>query len=145
MIVLDTTVLVYAHGRDHALRGPCRAILAAAASGELRDVHTTVEVVQEFAHLRARTRDRHDAARLARSLVEGLRPLLVVTEQDLDDGLRLFEETADLGPFDCVLAATARNRGAEALVAADRAFGAVSGLLHVDPSDPAALAVLSAL
>jgi predicted nucleic acid-binding protein len=35
MIVLDTTVLVYAKGADHPLRAPCRELIAALASGEL--------------------------------------------------------------------------------------------------------------
>jgi predicted nucleic acid-binding protein len=141
VIVLDTTILVYAHGRGHPLREPCRSILAAAA--ELREVRTTVEVIQEFAHHRARTRDRADAVRLARQLAEGLGPLVAVTPADLEDGLRLFEEVAELGAFDAVLAAAARNSGADALVSADRGFAAVPGLQYVDPAEPGALERLS--
>ena len=44
MIVLDTTVLVYAVGDAHALRDPARALLAAAAEGGLRAT-TTPEAI----------------------------------------------------------------------------------------------------
>jgi predicted nucleic acid-binding protein len=131
VIVLDTTVLVSAVGDDHALRDPARALLAAAADGSLRAT-TTPEAIQEFAHVRARRRDRRDAAALAGSYADLLSPLLEVGEADLREGLRLLERSADLGAFDAVLAAVALRAGATALVSADRAFEAVHGLRFVD-------------
>lgn len=131
MIVLDTTVLVYAVGDDHALRDPARALLGAAANGSLRAT-TTPEAIQEFAHVRARRRDRADAAALASSYADLLSPLLEVTEADLREGLRLFQRTAALGAFDAVLAAVAQRAGATALVSADRAFATVQGLAFAD-------------
>lgn len=131
MIVLDTTVLVYAVGGDHALRDPARALLAAVADGSLRAT-TTPEAIQEFAHVRARRRDRADAATLARSYVDLFSPLLEVGETDLREGLRLFERTPALGAFDAVLAAVALTAGASVLVSADRAFAEVRGLTFVD-------------
>jgi predicted nucleic acid-binding protein len=35
LIVLDTTVLVYAKGQDHPLREPCRALVEAIAAGNV--------------------------------------------------------------------------------------------------------------
>jgi hypothetical protein len=131
VIVLDTTVLVYAVGDDHALREPARALVAAAADGRVRAT-TTPETIQEFAHVRARRRDRTDAAALAASYADVLSPLLEVGEPDLRAGLRLFERATDLGAFDAVLAAAALRAGATALVSADRAFATVRGLAFVD-------------
>ena len=37
MIVLDTTVLVYATGAEHPLRSPCRALIEAVTAGFRRD------------------------------------------------------------------------------------------------------------
>ena len=85
MIVLDTTVLSYAVGDEHpfalsrasgapslcafslarSLRAPCRRLLAAHGDGQI-EATTTIEVVQEFAHVRARRRPRADAVTLAR-------------------------------------------------------------------------------
>lgn len=136
MIVLDMTILVYAHGRRHPLQPACSRLLRAIADGTIRAT-TTVEVIQEFAHHRARTRDSGDAVRLARYLARGLAPLLVVDEPDLHRGLDLFERHPALGSFDAVLCATALNRRVDALVSADRAFASVRGLKHVDPATPA--------
>ena len=56
MIVLDTTVLVYAKGIDHPLRQPCRKLIDLIADGRI-EATTTVEVIQEFVHVRARRRE----------------------------------------------------------------------------------------
>lgn len=131
MIVLDTTVLVYAVGTDHPLRDPCHELIGAIAAGRLAAT-TTVEVLQEFAHVRARRRDRDDAARVTRDYLDLLAPLLVVGEDDLQDGLRLYARSDRLGAFDAVLAAAASRADADALVSADAAF-AEADLTHVVP------------
>ncbi len=140
MIVLDTTVLAYAVGEEHPLREPCRRLLAAHAGGAI-EATTTVEVLQEFAHVRARRRSREDAVNLTRLYVLALNPI-VTTAADLDAGLSLFEKHPELGAFDAVLAAVAIARGAEALVSADRAFASVAGLAWIDPTTPAIDALL---
>src|SRR5207244_13355435 len=82
LIVLDTTVLVYAKGADHPLRQPSRSLLEAVAAGTV-EATTTPEVIQEFVHVRARWRPRRDAAELGRSLVELLSPLLTIEARSL--------------------------------------------------------------
>lgn len=132
MIVLDTTVLVYAVGADHPLRDPCRELIESIANGRLHAT-TSVEVLQEFTHVRARRRDRADAARLARDYLDLLAPLLVVGEDDLEHGLRLYTRSDRLGAFDAVLAAAAGRADAAAIVSADAAF-AEADLPHVVPN-----------
>jgi uncharacterized protein len=132
VIVLDTTVLVYAVGADHPLRKPCQQLIRAIADGTILAT-TTIEVVQEFTHVRARRRDRKDAAELARDYIELLSPLLIVEETDLREGLRLYEEGKGFGSFDAVLAAAARAAGADALVSADAGFSSITAIHHVIP------------
>ena len=135
MIVVDTTVLVYAVGEDHPLREPCRALVAAIAEARL-EATTTVEVIQEFVHVRARRRDRQDAAERGRELLRLLHPLLTPGEAELALGLKLFEERVGLGPFVAILAATTMLSGATGLVSVDRAFAGVPGLTWLDPAGP---------
>jgi uncharacterized protein len=140
VIVLDTTILVYAKGAAHPLRGPCRELIAAIADRRI-EATTTVEVVQEFAHVRAQCRSRADAAALAGDYADLLSPLLTATGNHLRHGLSLFERNQDLGAFDAILAAIALDSGAEAFVSADIAFASVTGLPHVTP-DAAGIARL---
>lgn len=140
MIVLDTTVLVYAKGVDHPLRDPCRKLIAAIAERQV-EATTTVEAIQELVHVRTRRRGRADAATLGRDYAELLSPLLAVTREDLDRGLALYERSERLGAFDAVLAAAAEAAGAEALVSADDGFAELKAVKHVAP-DAAGLATL---
>jgi hypothetical protein len=135
VIVFDTTVLVYAVGGEHRFRDPCRELVRAVQDGEVTAT-TTVEVIQEFAHVRARRRGRTDAAELAADYLELLSPLLIVDEPDLRVGLRLFADHGRLGSFDAVLAAAARAAGADTLVSADKAFSTLPTVTHVVPDEP---------
>lgn len=135
MIVLDTTVLVYAVGADHPLRVPARRLITSIGAGRVAAT-TTPEVIQEFTHVRARRESRDEAAALAREFVTLLTPLTPVTPADLIAGLELFARTPSLGCFDAVLVAVARRLAAP-LVSADRGFEPVLGddLLTLD-GDP---------
>jgi predicted nucleic acid-binding protein len=132
VILLDTTVLVYAVGTDHPLREPCRRLLQAHADGSVQAT-TTVEVIQEFTHVRARRQTRADAVSIARRYTTAF-SLLTTRAADLDLGLTLFERYPNLGAFDAILAAVALNHHVEALVSADRAFQMVAQLPWIDPA-----------
>jgi predicted nucleic acid-binding protein len=136
VIVLDTTVLVYAVGGEHELRDSCRRLVDAVGGGVLAAT-TSVEVIQEFVHVRARRRDRADAASLGRAWTALLSPLLVVSREDVEVGLGLFERHRELGAFGAVLAAATLAAGASALVSSDAAFSAVAGLRVVRPATSA--------
>ena len=131
MIILDTTILSYAVGDEHPLRIPCRRLLLAHGEGRI-EATTTVEVLQEFVHVRSRRRSRADATALGRHYRAAF-TLLLTQPEDLDLGLTLYERHPGLGTFDAVLAGVALNRQAEALVSADRAFADVSNLPWINP------------
>ena len=137
MILLDTTILVYSVGADHSLRRPCSELLGLIADGSVRAT-TTLEVIQEFTHIRALRRTRADASALGRNYAVGLSPLAQPDLDDLLDGLDLFRRVTSLGSFDAVLAVTAHRRG-WSLASADRAFARVAGLSHLDPASPSFL------
>lgn len=140
MIVLDTTVLVYAVGAEHEFREPCRTLLAAVGDARIRAT-TTPQVVQEFAHVRARRRSRRDATALAEAYADLLSPLLPTDEAALRAGLAVFRDADRLGAFDAVLGAAAAAAGAAALVSADAAFAELPDVRHVRP-DAAGVAAL---
>ena len=143
MIVVDTTVLVYAVGADHEFREPSRTLVEGIRAGAVR-ASTTVEVIQEFAHVRARGRGRKDAMALAAAFADLLAPLLVTTEAHLRAGLALWGRHTSLGAFDAILAAAASDAGATALVSSDRVFARVREVHHVVPDALAVARLLAA-
>jgi hypothetical protein len=132
VIVLDTTMLVYAVGDEHPLREPSRRLVDAIAGGRLHAT-TTTEVIQEFVHVRARRQGRASAAKTGRSFADLLAPLLVTEPTVVEPALRIFERAEALGAFDAFLAATAIANDASAFVSADPAFATVPRLRHVLP------------
>jgi uncharacterized protein len=142
VIIVDTTVLVYAVGTNHPFREPCQQLIRAISDGTVLAT-TTIEVIQEFTHVRARRRDRKDAAGLARDYIELLSPLLIAEETDLREGLRLYEEGTGFGSFDAVLAAAAQAAGAEALVSVDTGFSGIAAIRHVVPDTAGVRALLA--
>ncbi len=137
MIVLDTTILVYALGDQHPLRSPCRDVIAAIGQGTVVAT-TTIEVIQEFTHVRARRRGRAEAVSRARDYVGLLTPLLQPSESDLATAMRLFLEHDTLGMFDAVLAAvTLSSSHTTGLMSADKAFASIDDLYYLIPGiDP---------
>src|SRR3972149_1828706 len=135
LIFLDTSVLIYAVGGGHPLRAPSLGLAEHTRRGR-REATTTVEVIQEFAHVYARRRPRSDVVRLGRAWAALLSPLASTERHHLERGLALFEAHDRLGAFDAVLAAAAIEAGAAALVSADRAFASVPELPFVDLAAP---------
>lgn len=136
MIVLDTNVLVYAVSDRHPLVAPSRRLVSEIVGGRVRGT-TSADVIQEFAHVRARRRSKADAVSEARDYVSLLSPLLVTGEDDVRRALGLFERHDNLDSFDAVLAAAALRLDADALVSADRAFADVPRLNAVVPGSHA--------
>ena len=130
MLVLDTSVLVYASGEEHPLREPAIRLLRDVVAARV-SATTTPEVLQEYAHVRARRRDRNDARAQVERFAGLLAPLTLVTARDVLEGLRVWSQTEPLGAFDSVVAAVAMTRGWSA-VSSDQAFGSVSGLEWID-------------
>jgi len=142
VILLDTAILVYAVGADHPLREPCRRIVSAIGDGRVAAT-TTVEVLQEFAHVRARRRGRSDAQVTTSTFTALLGPLAQPDTDDLEHGLRLFVEHESIGAFDAVLAAIVQRRDhLTGLLSADTGFATIAGFPAWNPSNADALETL---
>lgn len=132
MIVVDTSILVYAVGMDHPHADPSRRLFDAVTAGRVAAT-TIVEAVQEFAHAFARRRPRAEAASHARRYARVLSPLLETDAAQLDLALDLLERYEAVDAFDALLAAAAMTSDAEALVSADTGFSSIPGLTHISP------------
>ena len=130
----DTNVFIYALGKDHPHRVACRRVVDLAGEGVLRG-EASVELVQEFLHIRARrSGDRVEAVREAEA-VASLCSLHDLTELDLHLALSLFRRTEGIAARDALHAATALNRGIDAILSTDEDSDAVPGLERILPED----------
>jgi predicted nucleic acid-binding protein len=137
----DTNVFVYALGGSGPYREPCRTIIEHASAGRL-DGEASADLIQELLHQRMRqTRDRTLAVATVRR-VQILCRLHDIQESDVNLALWLFETHTRLTARDATFAAVALNRGADAILSADRDFDEIPGLERIDPRDQAAVSSL---
>jgi uncharacterized protein len=138
----DTAIFVYALGRDHPYREPCREVVRRAANGELQG-EASADLLQELANQRLRrTGDRPAAAKAARNVAK-LAWWHPVELNDVQRGIDLFATHSGLNARDAIFAALALNRGIGAILTPDRTFEEVDGLERIDPADERALATLA--
>jgi uncharacterized protein len=131
--LVDTNVFVYARGREHPYRDPCRAVLKAVQAGNVL-LEASVELLQEVTHLLLRrTEDRFSAL----DEVDEIRAACRVHPLDLETwgiAKELLRSHAGLGTRDAVHAATALQVGLAQILSTDRVFDGIEGVRRVDPA-----------
>jgi hypothetical protein len=138
----DTAIFIYAMGREHPYREPCRRILGLAGEERLMG-EASADLIQELAHQRLRrTGNRHEAITAART-ASALCRLHPLEPNDVMHGIDLFQQNPALDARDAVFAALALNRGIDAILATDRAFDEVAGLERIDPADERTIGTLA--
>lgn len=135
--LLDTNVFVYARGRAHPYRDPCRSVLRAARGGHI-EAEASVEVVQEFAHLLLRRALERAQALEEADEVRSQCRLHPFDADVLQRALWLLGRYPALGARDAVHAATALEAGVGRIVSVDRVFDSLSELERIDPAAEAA-------
>jgi len=138
-VFIDTNVFLYALGRPHPYRDPCRDLIDDLRQGRLAG-ETSVEVIQEFVHVR-RARE-EDAIARGRELMAFCAMVHDLEARDLARAMDILDDHPALPTRDAIHAATAINRDLNAILTADRHFDAVHGLERIDPLDSEAVDAL---
>lgn len=134
---MTPNVFVYAIGADHPYREPCRRVVGLTAASSLLG-ETSVEVVQEFAHVRGRrSGDWAEAAARAREVIGWCRPVHPLGEAELMRALDLLARHEELTVRDAVHATSALSQSIDAILSADRHFDSIPGVERIDPADDA--------
>lgn len=131
-VFIDTAVIMYAAGREHEMREPCRRILEAVTTQQVEGV-TSAEVIQEIFHRFTILGDRGIGARMATAALDLFNPVLAITDAIMRYMPDLVLEHHRLSARDLVHVATCREAGIDAIVSPDRGFDEVAGLSRIDP------------
>ena len=132
-VFIDTAVLMYAAGGEHALREPCRRLLRRVADGEIEAV-TSVEVIQEILHRYTRIERPEAGAALARASLDLLAPVLPLTHAVMRRLPDLVDRYPRLEARDLVHVATCLHEGIREIASPDRDFDAVAEVQRLDPA-----------
>ncbi len=132
MKLLDTNVFVYAQGKPHPYRQPCRSVLEQA---ELQpDAYgVDVEALQELLDVYSRRRQRELAVQTVSDVLDSFANPLPVTRREIEEAAEIVAAYSQLSPRDAIHAAVCRTYELEGIVSTDGAFDHVSGLVRFDP------------
>ena len=134
MILLDTNVLMYAHGAPHAHKADCIALLRQAAEGAV-SVAIDAEALQEILY-RYRAIRRWEQGRRAYDLVRVAIPtVLPIDAETMDLARALMDREPTLIARDAVHAAVVLGRPeVDALCSYDSDFDCLDGLVRIEPA-----------
>lgn len=136
--LVDTNVFLYARGKDHPYRAPCRAVLRVARDKKLV-LEGSIEVVQEFSYvLLQRGLDRSSALEEADEVRSQCRQLHAFDIDVLAQAIILLRTYEQLGVRDAIHGATAMRAGLTSILSADSVFDALDEVNRVDPAAPGA-------
>ena len=133
-VFIDSAVVMYAGGRDHPLREPCRAVIRRVADGRLPAV-TSTEVVQEILRRFTAMQQPELGATMARDTLDLFAPVLSITHAVMQRLPGLLIRYRGMSARDLVHVATCQQEGIAAIISPDRAFDAVGELTRVSPTD----------
>lgn len=132
LIFLDANIIMYALGKEHPLRNPCRKYLKKIKKGEITVV-TNTEVLQEILHRYFSIRMSTMAEEAYIAMKTFCREIYPVTLNEVEKALALLKESPSINPRDAIHAATMFNNGIEKILSTDPHFDVVQGIERIAP------------
>lgn len=134
LMYVDANVFIYATGRDHPLREPCRNILRRWAAADLA-LLTGRPVVDEVAQRVLGRPDRAAALDAIRHMIGSQIALLDVDSAAQSRALEIITADPSIRWADALHAAVALSAGVTRILTADRDFDRIPGITRVDPAE----------
>ena len=132
MLLLDANIPIYAEGREHIYRIPCRSILEQTKTWPHRYT-IDVEALQEVLYVYSSRGELETGTGIIERLMARLPNIISITAAEITIAMRLMAETRNLSARDAIHAAVVIEHGLEGIVSADQDFDLVPGLRRYDP------------
>ncbi len=136
MKLLDANVVIYAVGRDHPYRAPCRAIISQLGERP-HDYAVDAEMLQEVLYVFSNKRDIETGVEVVTRLLDLFPDVIPITAAEIGTATRLIRQLSRLSVRDAIHAAVALEHGLEGIVTTDKAFDHIPGLRRFDPIEVA--------
>ena len=137
MLLLDANIPIYAHGREHFYRAPCRTIMGRVKTHP-HNYAVDTETFQEIWYIYSRRGQTALGVAVTEALIN-LRPAIIpITIAEIRAAIRLLQDTPGIAPRDAIHSAVVMEHGLDGIVSADRDVDRIPGLRRYDPADLAA-------
>lgn len=134
--LLDTNIVIYALGRDHPYREPCRAIMNQ-LEGHPHDYAADAEMLQEVLYVFSNRKDIETGVSAVLRLLDLFPHVIPITGSEIAVAARLIGQPPQLSIRDAIHAAVALEHGLEGIVTADKVFDHIPGVRRFDPTEVA--------
>ena len=131
---IDANIPMYAVGRDHPLREPCRLVLQRIADGDLTAC-TDSEVHQEILYRYWSLGQSARGIALSSDFHGVVNIVMPVTSTDVTTARELGNKYPHMGPRDWLHLAVMLNNGITEIISADRHFDDIEGVIRLDPGE----------
>lgn len=138
-VFIDTSIFMYARGKDHPLKASCAQIIfSIAKEGSLGNYGSPVintEVLQEILYRYVMIEKGEIGLAICRDIEALEIDVLPVTRDDMNHAFELFERYKGKGlpPRDLVHAAVMINNGMSHILSADKHFDSIKEIKRVRP------------
>jgi len=130
--LVDTNILVYAAGREHAHKHRAAEFLLRVADGEV-EAALDAEVLQEILHRYSALRRWKEGRTIYEEARIQFRNVYAVTAEVTDAAKRIMDRDASLMARDAIHAAVVKVYGLESICSFDRDFDRIPGLRRIEP------------
>ena len=134
MKLIDANVFIYARGRPHQYRDPCRKLLSAIYSGQ-QVANTDTEVMQEVVYIYWYRRREDFGLRYLDHLLTLFPSPFAVDHRIMLEARSVLAAHPRLDPRDAIHAAVVLQKNLEGIVSTDRGYDAIAGVTRFDPKD----------
>jgi len=133
VLFIDANLIIYAIGRAHPLREPCKKFLEKIKSRKILGV-TNTEVLQEILY-RYFSTERKTLGEIAyQSMVELCTDIFAVKAADTDKAFEILKRVSGITSRDAVHAATMIHNGINEIISTDPHFDLIHEIKRIDPT-----------
>lgn len=138
-VFIDTSIFMYARGKDHPLKAPCSSIILAIgkedALGNYGAPVINTEVLQEILYRYVMIEKADIGLSICRDIEALEVDVLPVTREDMNRAFELFEryKAKSLPPRDLIHASVMINNGLSHIISADKHFDSIKEIKRLRP------------
>lgn len=132
MKLIDTNIIMYAIGKVHPLKEPCREVLQKVTQGET-DANIDVEVLQELLYVYSSRGERAKGIKVIEEMLVIFSAPFVIGRAEIERAKDLMKRYTTLTARDAIHCAIAINHNLEGIISTDKDLGIVTEIACFKP------------
>ncbi len=129
---IDTSIIMYAVGKEHLYKNPCAKIINAIAKEELQSIIDT-EVVQEILYRYSHIKQKEKGIKVANNILLLVPEILPITKNDIKLAVEIFDKYHDIKSRDAIHMAVMINNGLKIILSTDKDFDKIKEIQRIAP------------